>query len=144
MVAPLHRTTVFGVLWWQGENSAVGCPNPNRSASAATYYCLWQSLIQDWRARWHARSGATVGTQLPFGFVQLEPTASPAIRWDEVAHRVSVPNSCLPGVFMAAALDFGDTVAGVHTRYVTYQIIGNFPVHLTPFVSPPRFPVGGD
>jgi hypothetical protein len=49
--------------------------------------------------------------------MQLEPTANPAIRWDETAHRISVPNDCLPKVFMAAALDFGDTVAGVHTRY---------------------------
>ena len=38
--------------------------------------------------------------------MQLEPSANPAIRWDEVAHRVSVPNSCLPGVFMAAVFLF--------------------------------------
>lgn len=78
-------------------------------------YCLWQSLIQDWRLRWHERSRSA--SQVPFGFVQLEPTANPSIRWVETASRISVPNECLPGVFMAAALDFGDTVAGVHTRY---------------------------
>lgn len=115
MIAPLHRMTVFGVLWWQGENSGAGCPQQRTNATTATYYCLWQALISDWRARWHERS--TTAAELPFGFVQLEPTANPAIRWDETAHRVSVPNPCLPGVFMAAALDFGDTVAGVHTRY---------------------------
>ena len=59
---------------------------------------------------------------IPFGFVQLEPTANPAIRWDETAHRISVPNECLPKVFMAAALDFGDTVAGVHTRCVLVHL----------------------
>ena len=67
------------------------------------------------RARWHAQS--TSGPELPFGFVQLEPTGNPTIRWDEVAHRISTPNVCLQNVFMAAALDYGDTVGGVHTRY---------------------------
>lgn len=115
MIAPLHRITVFGILWWQGENSGPGCSQQRTNTTLATYYCLWQALIADWRARWAEQSSS--GAELPFGFVQLEPTANPAIRWDETAHRISVPNRCLPRVFMAAALDFGDTVAGVHTRY---------------------------
>lgn len=115
MIAPLHSTTIAGVLWWQGEASGAGCPQQHVNSSTATYYCLWQSMIQDWRARWQRQSNT--GADVPFGFVQLEPTANPSIRWDETAHRISTPNPCLPKVFMAAALDFGDTVAGVHTRY---------------------------
>eukprot|EP00040_Diaphanoeca_grandis_P022019 m.117790 g.117790 ORF g.117790 m.117790 type:complete len:536 (-) comp28606_c0_seq3:337-1944(-) len=115
MIHPLHSTTIYGVLWWQGEASGAGCPAGVRNTTLATYYCLWQALIQDWRSRWHVASNTSAS--LPFGFVQLEPTANPSIRWDETAHRISVPNECLPNVFMAAALDFGDTVGGVHTRY---------------------------
>ena len=94
MIAPLHSTTIFGVLWWQGEASGAGCP-AQRKSTEATYYCLWQSMIQDWRARWHAGSNSSAA--LPFGFVQLEPTANPAIRWAEVAQRIDTPNDCLPG-----------------------------------------------
>jgi len=115
MIAPLHATTIKGVLWWQGEASGPGCANEIVNSTKATYYCLWQALIADWRTRWHTQSGTPMN--LPFGFVQLEPTANPSIRWDETAHRISTPNACLDNVFMAAALDFGDTVAGVHTRY---------------------------
>jgi hypothetical protein len=115
MIAPLHTTTITGVLWWQGEASGAGCPQQQTNKTTATYYCMWQSMIQDWRSRWALHSNTIA--ELPFGFVQLEPTANPSVRWDETAHRISTPNTCLPRVFMAVALDYGDTVAGVHTRY---------------------------
>ena len=55
MVHPLTSLPIKGVIWYQGEANV---------GRAVQYESLFQSLIQDWRARFHS-------PEMPFYFVQL-------------------------------------------------------------------------
>jgi len=46
MVAPLMRTTIFGVIWYQGENDALA------NVMADKYACTFPELISSWRYGW--------------------------------------------------------------------------------------------
>lgn len=56
MIAPLQDFTLKGFLWYQGESNV---------SHASNYDKLLNTLINSWRAQWHA--------ELPFYFVQIAP-----------------------------------------------------------------------
>ena len=63
MINPLLSMTIFGVLWYQGENNA--------GSKTSNYSCTFATMIASWRKNWHRKSLNTTNTNFPFGFVQV-------------------------------------------------------------------------
>ena len=129
MTAPLLRSVISGVVWYQGESN---------EAAPLSYNCTFPAMIAAWREEWYNATGGNTARQFPFGFVQLSvhggdpcyggkacynmPTWSEgyaAIRWAQTASYGSVPNDAMPNVFMATAVDIGESrtpAGGPHVR----------------------------
>jgi sialate O-acetylesterase len=93
MIAPYTRTTIRGVIWYQGETDS--------SASRAAYYRRsFPALIRDWRDQWG--EGA-----FPFLFVQISSFRPGGDGWAEVrdAQRRTLD---LVRTGMAVTLDVGN------------------------------------
>jgi sialate O-acetylesterase len=83
-----------GVIWYQGESNSDALRYP-------LYACLFQTLIQDWRADWSEGN-------FPFLFVQIANYRSgPRDNWPEVreAQREALN---LANTAMAVTIDIGD------------------------------------
>ncbi|XP_071432531.1 sialate O-acetylesterase isoform X2 [Pithys albifrons albifrons] len=98
MIHPLLNMTLRGIAWYQDW-----------------YNCTFPALIADWRQAFHTGSAGQTEPVLPFGFVQLStyhrqsPDDSFArLRWHQTADLGVVPNTRMPGTFMAVAMDLGD------------------------------------
>jgi len=96
MLAPLLKTTIKGVIWYQGES------NTNR---AKEYQHLFPAMIQDWRKQFSQGN-------FPFIYVQLanflEAKSQPdESRWAETrdAQRMALSE---PNTAMAVAIDVGE------------------------------------
>jgi hypothetical protein len=88
MVAPFLNMTIFGALWYQGENNVYECMNgvdPSlvraRSSNGGPgacgnilnrtgYACSTHNLVTSWREQWSA-SPSTTSASFPFGIVSL-------------------------------------------------------------------------
>ena len=83
MVAPFINYTIFGALWYQGENNVYECigagnrggQDPDNLACGNVlnntgYACSMKNLVQTWREQWSAEAGTTSAT-FPFGIVSL-------------------------------------------------------------------------
>lgn len=107
MIYPFTRTVIYGSIWYQGEQNA-GHPD--------NYTCLFSKMIESWREIWNQRTNGITDLQFPFGFVQLSTDTNntakvggfPWIRWHQTFDIGYVPNSVVPKVFMAVALDLRD------------------------------------
>ncbi|NXW44856.1 SIAE acetylesterase, partial [Nyctiprogne leucopyga] len=107
MIHPLLNMTLRGVAWYQGEANAF--------LHTDRYNCTFPALIAHWRRAFHAGSAGQTEPLLPFGFVQLSTyrrqspdDAFARLRWHQTADLGVVPNSKMPGTFMAVAMDLGD------------------------------------
>ncbi|KAM9269242.1 sialate O-acetylesterase [Morus bassanus] len=107
MIHPLLNMTLRGVAWYQGEANAF--------LHTDQYNCTFPALITDWRQAFHTGSAGQTEPLLPFGFVQLStyrrqnPDDSFArLRWHQTADLGVVPNTRMPGTFMAVAMDLCD------------------------------------
>ncbi|XP_071432527.1 sialate O-acetylesterase isoform X1 [Pithys albifrons albifrons] len=107
MIHPLLNMTLRGIAWYQGEANAF--------LHTDWYNCTFPALIADWRQAFHTGSAGQTEPVLPFGFVQLStyhrqsPDDSFArLRWHQTADLGVVPNTRMPGTFMAVAMDLGD------------------------------------
>ncbi|KAI0221391.1 Sialate O-acetylesterase [Lamellibrachia satsuma] len=119
MIHPLLNMTIYGAIWYQGENNA---------ARPDSYNCTFPSMISDWRKKFYFGSNFETNPTFPFGFVQLGPKGKdgskiirgfPDIRWHQTADVGYVPNPRMDNVFMAAAIDDTDLTAPsgpVHAR----------------------------
>lgn len=117
MVNPLLNLSIYGAIWYQGENNA--------HLNMNLYNCTFPAMIDDWRKKFSS-SGDT--SQLfPFGFVQLAgnspdysvATGFPDIRWHQTADYGYAPNHRQRNVFMAVAMDLPDFTSpygSVHPR----------------------------
>lgn len=65
MIAPLVPFSLRGIVWYQGENNALG-KTENKMDNAVLFYKLFTTLVASWREAWSNRD-------LPFLFVQLAP-----------------------------------------------------------------------
>ena len=68
-IVPLLRTTIKGVVWFQGEQNA--------GIDGREYQCSFPAMIRQWRSIWAATSDTTRAT-FPFGFVQLDSVGTPS------------------------------------------------------------------
>ncbi|NXP17681.1 SIAE acetylesterase, partial [Scytalopus superciliaris] len=107
MIHPLLNMTLRGIAWYQGEANAF--------LHTDWYNCTFPALVADWRQAFHTGSAGQTEPLLPFGFVQLStyrrqsPDNSFAwLRWHQTADLGVVPNTRMPGTFMAVAMDLGD------------------------------------
>ena len=134
MVEPLQRNSVAGFLWYQGES------NSGMSNGRDLYNCTFPAMVRSWRQ--HFSDNSATSPSAPFGFVQLAALAEnsinagfPVIRWHQTADMGYVPNSALPDVFMAVAMDTFDPKegypGGIHPRQKQAQTI----IKLTMFSS---------
>ena len=102
MIAPLTRSKIKGVIWYQGESNA---------AQALTYRKLFPALIRDWRADW--------GYEFPFYWVQLAnfmaadslPVQS---QWAELREAQTM-TLALPRTGQAVTIDIGNPL-DIHPR----------------------------
>ncbi|XP_048239906.1 sialate O-acetylesterase-like [Haliotis rufescens] len=119
MIKPLLGLTIYGAIWYQGENNAWR-PEP--------YSCQFQALINDWRHKFNKESLGETSATFPFGFVQLAAYRQsattiggfPGLRWAQTANHGTVPNQDLKNVFMAVAMDlpdFSSPYGSIHPRY---------------------------
>lgn len=118
MMYPLTNMTIFGAIWYQGEANFL---KPN------TYNCSFPGMIASWRSHFYSNSEMQTDSTFPFGFVQLSAwrndssitSGFPDIRWHQTADYGYVPNSRMPNVFMAVAMDLPDYTSpygGIHPR----------------------------
>ena len=112
MAAPFVNMSVAGWVWYQGENNCHG--TPGNSGAGTGYGCEQAALVRLWRGAW-AGAGEAEPSSRPFGLVSLAPGGSEgagynmaAMRWSQTANYGSVPNSAMPGTFLAHAFDIGD------------------------------------
>ncbi|XP_046342766.2 sialate O-acetylesterase-like [Haliotis rufescens] len=118
MMNPFTYMTIYGVLWYQGENNA---HHPDR------YACEFPAMIADWRSKFHQRSLGETEADFPFGFVQLAANNNvtyvgsfPQLRWAQTANLGRAPNSKMLNTFMAVAMDlpdFASPYGTIHPRY---------------------------
>ncbi|CAF3486522.1 unnamed protein product [Rotaria socialis] len=116
MIYPFTRMVVYGAIWYQGESNA----DYNRDK----YACAFSKMIQYWRQTWNQRTNGLTDPTFPFGFVQLSTNTDkttlvggfPLIRWHQTFDVGYVPNSVVPKVFMAVALDLRDDPNNIHPR----------------------------
>lgn len=115
MIHPIVSFSIRAVLWYQGENNI---PNPD-----GVYTCLFNAMIQGWRARWKIGDFA-------FHFVQLATQTSsvnPNYDWNHLRleQMTALP---LPGINttdttgMAVTYDLGDPTSpytSIHPRNKT-------------------------
>ncbi|XP_061574872.1 sialate O-acetylesterase [Cololabis saira] len=107
MIHPLLKMTIYGAIWYQGEENAYHHQDK--------YNCTFPAMIDDWRMAFHQGSGGQTALDFPFGFVQLDTYKNssiddgfPAIRWHQTADVGFVPNPRMKNTFMAVALDLPD------------------------------------
>ncbi|KAL4224757.1 hypothetical protein ACF0H5_015454 [Mactra antiquata] len=106
MVHPFINMTVYGAIWYQGENNAQHFRDK--------YNCTFPAMIDNWRLKFS--TSGTTNSLFPFGFVQLAgyrpdhtiSTGFTDIRWHQTADYGYVPNHRLRNVFMAVAMDLPD------------------------------------
>ena len=110
MIVPLLRTSVRGVIWYQGENNA------GQKNGAELYKCRFPAMIADWRLKFASFKY--------FGFVQLSSYVAnndvAGIRWSQTAGFGYVPNEKMPNTYMSLAIDLGDKTSpygSVHSRH---------------------------
>jgi sialate O-acetylesterase len=95
MIAPLTPFPIRGVIWYQGESNSIIARAPY------LYERQFQTLIQDWRARWG------IG-DFPFLFVQISSfTSTPEEDWPTIreGQRKAL---ALRNTGMAVTIDIGD------------------------------------
>ena len=108
MLHPLFDTAFTGVIWYQGENNAMG------PGSAEEYAELLPALIEDWRSVSHV---AGIGQKdMPFYVVQLANLDYRVPDWDfplvrDIQRRVLE----LPNTGLAVTTDIGDA-GDIHPR----------------------------
>ena len=92
MISPFLKLPIRGVIWYQGESNAM-------NSRAAAYGAVFETLIQDWRSKWHI-------PDLPFLYVQIASYSSGngwAIVRDGQRRALHLKNTG-----MAVAIDVGE------------------------------------
>jgi hypothetical protein len=123
MIAPLTRSTIAGVIWYQGEADA-------KAGFAEVYNCTFPAMIGAWRKEWHTNSRGQTDALFPFGFVQLSAWGSPVnnpttrqntevavVRWAQRETHDTVART-----FMATAIDLAAFQGGCGKDY--YNMTG--------------------
>ncbi|UJR09504.1 hypothetical protein I4U23_013742 [Adineta vaga] len=116
MIHPFTRMVIKGSIWYQGEANV----NFNRDK----YKCTFSKMIEYWRSIWYERTMSNTDPIFPFGFVQLSTREStgkiiggfPWIRWHQTFDVGYTPNTVVPNIFMATAMDLRDDKGGIHPR----------------------------
>ena len=132
MIAPFINYTVFGVLWYQGENNVHGCVGAaghgaggqdvpidscGNSLQGTGHACSMKNLVAGWRKPWSVAKGTTEDT-FTFGIVSLAAgtseghgAAMPAFRHAQTASYGMLPGPVGSGMektFVAQGYDAGD------------------------------------
>ena len=94
MIAPLIPFSIKGIIWYQGETSAVTVE------SSVLYATLFPAMITDWRTQW--KQG-----DIPFLFVQLPNYKSPGADWPDLRES-QLKTLSLPQTGMAVTIDVGE------------------------------------
>ncbi len=101
-IAPVAKSTIRGVLWYQGEANA---------ARGFQYRTTFPGLISGWREKW--------GHEMPFYFCQLAPIQAkkpqPAESNQSEIRESQLMTLSLPKTGMAVLLDIGET-NDIHPR----------------------------
>ncbi|HEX6878916.1 MAG TPA: sialate O-acetylesterase [Terriglobales bacterium] len=94
MIAPLTPFPIRGVIWYQGEsNSALG--------RYAMYQRTFQTMITDWRRRWH-------NPDLPFLYVQIANYKSTELEDWAPIREAQLQTLALRHTAMAVTIDIGN------------------------------------
>lgn len=97
MIAPLLRTPIRGVIWYQGESNAL---------SASLYRRELPAMIQAWRREWKVGDFPFLIVQLPnHGQIPLEPGES---AWAELREAQLGTLSSVPNTGLAVTIDVGE------------------------------------
>ena len=117
MLYPFLNMTIYGVIWYQGEQNAY---------KPSTYNCTFPAMIEGWRKEWNDGTGGNTNKTFPFGFVQLSALGRdiiidgfPVIRWKQTAEFGYVPNARQKNTFMAVTMDLMDQTSpytSIHPR----------------------------
>ena len=153
MIVGLLRTTISGVVWYQGENNA---GDPRR------YNCSFPAMIEDWRAKWHTHTDGATARDLPFGWAQLNSCGTGAADYtNRIFNPPHPPADCGDGCAPACSSaclgrlhewgDYGNGFTGIRfaqaqallrVRNTFMAVIIDTPVASGSIHSPFKQPVG--
>jgi len=105
MIAPLVRTPISTVLWYQGESNA---------ANPVAYSRCFPAFITGWRQQWLTGTGGATDPELPFVFVQLSSWPAGDNGMIAVQRFAQLSALNLQKVGMAVAADLGDPASPFH------------------------------
>lgn len=111
VIAPLVPYRVRGVIWYQGERNAAG-------PFTQLYGLQLQTLIADWRARWHDEL-YFAWVQLP-GFQREQRLPSEPTGWGVAVREGMLKTLAVPRTGMAVTIDLGGEKAGHPTNKTDY------------------------
>ena len=63
MIFPFLNMTIYGSIWYQGEENA--------ERPLYDYNCTFPAMIDDWRSKWYDSTQHNTDPMFPFGFVQV-------------------------------------------------------------------------
>jgi sialate O-acetylesterase len=96
MIAPLLNYTIKGVIWYQGESNA---------SFPQGYAKKFESMIADWRVKWHEGDFSFIYVQLPnYG----EPFDHPVESGMAALREAQLQTLSVPNTGMAVTIDIGE------------------------------------
>ena len=95
MIWPIHRYTIRGAIWYQGENNAT-------PGQADHYNRLFETMIRSWRELWGQGDFPFLYVQLPNFAKTIQPS-----RWAEL-REAQLQALALANTAMAVAIDVGN------------------------------------
>jgi hypothetical protein len=100
MIAPLTRTNMRGVLWYQGESNVM---------DASTYSSLFPAMIRSWRQAWNLGN-------FPFYYVQIAPFTYDRAVVGALLREAQLKSMAVHNTGMVVTLDIAGDVTDIHPK----------------------------
>jgi sialate O-acetylesterase len=100
MICPLHKTSIKGAIWYQGEANVT---------DAVTYKELFTAMVRGWRQSWGLGD-------FPFYYVQIAPFAYDRAVVGALLREAQLKSLSAPNSGMAVTMDITGDVSDIHPK----------------------------